>query len=100
MYDEKTKERPGQTIRAEVVKNKTYRPFQKATWDFLWTEEGSGKFDVIGGTVDELKTLGTLESAGAYIVWDGKKYYRKALVEKIEAEGLKGKLFDLLPEDE
>lgn len=88
-------------IGCETVKNKVHRPFLKTTWDFIFQKDGSGKLDVIGGTIDELKEIGAIETAGAYIVWtDGKKYHKATLVKKIEDEGLKEELFALLPEDE
>lgn len=94
----KMKDGAGKRVGCETVKNKVYRPFLKCEWDFVFQEDGSGKFDVVGGVLDELKEIGKLETAGAYIVWtDGKKYYRDPLARKIEEEGLQDELFDLLP---
>lgn len=87
----------GQTVNCEVFKNKVWRPFEKCEWDFMFQEDGTGRFDVAGGVLDELKTLNIIESAGAYLVWDGKKYYKSELLKKIEAEGLQDKLISLLP---
>jgi RecA/RadA recombinase len=90
----------GQTINCEVFKNKVWRPFEKCEWDFMFQADGTGRFDVISGVIDELKALSILASAGAYITWlDGKKYYRSELVKKIEAEGLQDELIALLPND-
>ena len=94
----KEKRRLGQRIGAETIKNKCYRPFIKTEWDFLITEDGRGKFDAIGSTIDYLTSKGLLETSGAWIKWtDGKKYVRSQLVEHIEEGGLKDELFSLLP---
>lgn len=87
----------GQTVRCEVVKNKTWRPWEKCSWDFMFMPDGSGRFDVIGGVIDELKTLGILETSGAYISWEGKKYYKSQLISHIEETGDIDKLIGMLP---
>ncbi len=87
----------GQRIGAECVKNKVARPFQKAEWDFRFRTDGSGYFDVTGSLIDHLVDIGKLEKAGNYIVWKGGKFYKRPLVEKIEAEGAQGELVALLP---
>lgn len=94
---EKTTE--GQRITAKTIKNKVYRPFQTVEWDFLFTEDGSGKFDIIGGTLDLLAKLGSIEVAGSYMVWGGKKYYRSQLIPLIDENGELEKLLEMLPED-
>lgn len=88
----------GQTTSCEVFKNKVWRPFEKCTWDFMYMDDGTGRFDVTGGVVDELKTLGLLDTAGAYIVWEGKKYYKSQLVPFLDANPAElAKLHALLP---
>lgn len=87
----------GQTVTARCTKNKVSAPFKEAEWDFKFLEDGSGYFDVIGGTIDHLKGLGALEVAGAYIVWDGKKYHKATLIDKIINDGLEDQLMALLP---
>lgn len=77
------KEVTGQTIRLETVKNKTHRPFQKTEFKFKFNEDGTGYIDVIDSMVGHLMSEGKLEMSGAYIVWDGKKVYRKSLVEAL-----------------
>lgn len=94
---EKTTE--GQRITAKTIKNKVYRPHLAVEWDFLFTAEGKGKFDIVGGTIDALVSEGIIEQAGNYLVWDGKKYYRSALIPLIEANGEVERLLDMLPED-
>jgi recombination protein RecA len=74
------KEVTGQTIRFETVKNKTHRPFQKTEFKFKFNEDGTGYIDKVETMVDHLRELGKLETAGAYIVWEGKKLYKSALL--------------------
>ena len=88
----------GQRIGCEVIKNKISRPFEKVEWDFLWQADGSGKFDVIGGCIEELVKLGKIERAGAWTTWDGKKFNsRRLLEEHIVAAGQLPKLLSLFP---
>lgn len=88
-------ERVGHTIVATTVKNKVSAPFLTAQWNFMYQEDGSGKFDVARGMVDHAADIGALETTGNYVVWKGKKYYRKALGELVEAEDLVGELVEL-----
>lgn len=82
--DKVTKETTGQKITAETFKNKTYPPFKKASWQFKF-KDNVGYIDVIDSMVGHLLDLELLETSGAYIVWDGKKVYRKALVEALNS---------------
>ena len=70
----------GAEITARCVKNKVYRPYMKAKWRFMFQEDGSGKFDSIGSLVDLLADRGVITKAGAYLVWDGKKYSPRPLL--------------------
>lgn len=98
IVDEKTKEKKGQAIGAEIIKNKVRAPFKKASWEFQFQEDGTGKFDIVGGCIDELKELGILKTSGAYIEWiDGKKYYKSQLVPHIEQNGQQAELMALFP---
>lgn len=92
----------GQDVSCSVIKNKVSRPFQKCQWQFMFNEDGTGSFDSIGGTIDELCKLDILKKSGAFIEWDGKKYNRNPLIKLIsEEQALKDKLFSLLkPFDE
>lgn len=91
----------GQDVSCNVIKNKVSRPFQKCQWQFMFNEDGTGAFDTVGGTLDELCKLKILKKDGAYIEWDGKKYYRGPLVKIIREEtALREKLFALLPRHE
>ena len=76
-----SKSRIGQTITAECIKTKLTAPFQKCEWDFLFREDGSGEFDIIGGLIDEAKNIGVLTAKGAYISYKGKSYHRGPLKE-------------------
>jgi protein RecA len=88
----------GQEITAKCIKNKVSRPFQSAKWEFRFREDGTGYFDVTGSTVAYLIDRGILASSGARVTWtDGKSYFRKQLIAKIDDEGLKAELMALLP---
>lgn len=97
----KDKQTIGQQIGAECIKNKVVRPFQKAKWNFMFREDGSGFFDVIGSTIEYATDEGLLKTSGPRVEWiDGKSYFRSQLVKKIEDEGLQDELFDLLRKHE
>lgn len=87
----------GQTIDAEVVKNKVHRPFEKCSWDFVFTESGEGKFDPVGSVLDYLIKEGVIERKGARVQWDGKSLYRDDVVARIEESGDREQLYRLLP---
>lgn len=79
----------GQTINANVKKNKVNPPFKRASWNFMFLADGTGYFDVIGSMVELLADNGTLKRDGNGFIWtDGKKYMKPALTEKIKSEGL------------
>jgi len=91
------KEMVGQEVTAKCIKNKVYRPFQKAEWDFRFREDGTGYFDVVGGTLTYLTKAGKLAASGPRVTWtDGKSYFKKQLISKIEEEGLHDELTALL----
>ena len=94
----KTKEFVGQEIGCKVIKNKVAKPFQEATWRFMFDEDGRGYFDVVGSLIDYLTMSGKLNTAGAWIEWtDGKKHHKKPLIDMINAEGKLPELEALLP---
>lgn len=96
--DGKEKRMIGQEITAKCIKNKVNRPFDQASWRFMFREDGSGFFDVTSSLIDHLVDIGVIKSSGARVTWtDGKSYYRKALADKITAEGLEAELKELLP---
>lgn len=87
----------GQTVTAEVVKNKVHRPFEKAKWDMLFTEDGQMRFDQVGSVIDLLLDKEILVKKGHRIEWDGKSLYRDDIAERIEASGDRLQLYKLLP---
>jgi recombination protein RecA len=92
------KEMVGQKITAKCIKNKVSRPFQNAQWEFRFREDGTGYFDTIGSTLTYIIDKGLLASSGPRVTWtDGKSYFKKSLVAKIEDEGLESELMALLP---
>ena len=94
------KELTGQVITCKVVKSKLTRPFQETEMRFMFKEDGSGYFDNTGSLLDYLVDKKIIVSGGSRVTWtDGKSYYRKALIEKIESEGLEKELIALVPID-
>lgn len=90
----------GQRVTCETWKNKVSRPFQKVTWDFLFKDDGSGSFERVSGTLDEVIKVGALVQSGPRVTWtDGKSYFKSVLAKKIEEEGLWDELVTLLPSD-
>lgn len=79
----------GEVVRANVVKNKVYRPFRRAEWtsDFTFGIE----LDV--SHVNALVSMGKLEEKSGYIAFDGKKYRVKQLAQKMKDEpGVRAKI--------
>jgi RecA/RadA recombinase len=103
LYDKIAKVKYGQEIRAEVYKNKVWKPFGKTGWNFLFDDgsgTGRGKFDIINSVIDELIDIGKIERSGAWITWDGKKWNsRDALEKHIVANDQYPMLIALFPAD-
>lgn len=77
----------GQDISAKIVKTKHTKPFQETTMRMMFDDKGVAYFDRHYNLVEFLKAAGVLKVSGSYIEWtDGKKYYLKALVEKLKEE--------------
>ena len=88
-----SKEFTGQLITIEAKKTKLTRPFRKVQVRLMFDEKGMAYFDITGSLLDYAVENDVLPTAGAWIVWsDGKKYQRKALIDKINSEGLQGEL--------
>jgi len=87
----------GQQITADIVKNKVYRPFLKTRWDFLFNEDGTGSFDVVGGMIDHLVEIGVLTQSGPRITYNGKSYFKSQLVAHVKENDLLPELIALLP---
>ena len=97
MIKDKDKNVVGQIVNANVRKNKVSAPFKRASWNFMFRDDGTGYFDVDGSLVELLADSGVLKRDGNGYIWtDGKKYMKPALKEKIETEGLRGTLLALL----
>ena len=79
--DKTTKEVTGQKVTAETVKNKTHRPFQKASWMFKFKPDGTGYIDVMESMVDHIgsKVLTDIGvQGGAWFTWEGKRLQGQA----------------------
>lgn len=95
--DDGEKEFVGQEITIKTTKNKLTKPFQNTSLRLSFDEIGMAVFDFESSLLDKLTERGKLKQSGARVEWtDGKSYYKKALLEKIKAEGLKPELEALL----
>ena len=81
LYD-KDKNVTGQRITATCTKSKLTTPFKSCEWDFLFV--GMGKFDMVGGLIEEAVKINAIERNGAYTIWDGKSYHKAKLSTFIE----------------
>jgi protein RecA len=87
------KEFIGQAIGVECVKSKFTKPFQKTKLRMSFNDADIAYFDHTTTLVERCIDNGKLEYKKPRVTWiDGKQYFRKALVEKIEAEGLQAEL--------
>ncbi|SFJ49799.1 protein RecA [Sphingomonas sp. NFR04] len=79
--DKKTKEVIAQKIKAESIKNKTYQPFQKTSWEFKWRKDGTGYIDVMDSMIDHIGAEHLTElgiQGGAWFTWQSKRIQGKA----------------------
>lgn len=87
----------GQNINIKCTKSKLTRPFQECSLDMVYDDLGVARFDAVGSTLGYLVDIGVLKSAGPRVVWtDGKSYWRKDLIEKVNEEGGLSVLLPLL----
>lgn len=87
------KEFTGQLIGIECVKSKFTKPFQSTSMRMGFDESGAAIFDVTTSLVDYCIENGKLPYSKPRVTWtDGKQYFKKALVEKINSEGLEAEL--------
>jgi recombination protein RecA len=78
----------GQQVIARCIKNKGARPFMTAKWQFLFGDDGVGRFDVAGSLLDFAITKKLIEQSGSRVAWtDGKTYFKSVLAKKLEEEG-------------
>lgn len=95
--DNKTKEVTGQKVKANVKKNKVHRPFERAEWEFVFRDDGTGFFDPVGAVIDKLVEVDVLKRGGAFIEWGGKKLHRGDIINRINESGDRAQLYRLLP---
>jgi protein RecA len=86
----------GREITLKTLKSKTTRPFQETKLRLTYDEDGKAHLDFTRGMIDTLSGLGKIEKSGAWLVWDGKKYYADGLAKKLEDEGRVGELVAML----
>lgn len=85
------KEFVGQNITVQTVKNKLTRPFQECNLRLMYDEIGCATFDHVAAILDLLISKGWIEYSKPRVTWtDGKKYFVKDLVKKLneESDGL------------
>lgn len=82
------KEFAGQKITIKTVKNKLTKPFQECEMRMMFDDAGVARFDVVGSLIDYAIEHKLIPSSGPRVTWtDGKSYFKKALAEKIVADG-------------
>lgn len=82
------KEMVGQEITLKVVKTKFRRPFATCDIRLMFNPEtGTPYFDKVGSAIEFLDERKLFPRDGNYYLWDGKKLYKKALIETIIKEG-------------
>jgi protein RecA len=92
------KEFVGQMVSIQCVKSKLTKPFSETSLRMSFDELGAASFDTTTSLIDYLVDKKLIPSGGARVTWtDGKSYYKKALAEKVEKEGLQAELTALLP---
>jgi len=81
------KEFVGQNISVQCVKTKFTRPFQECNLRMMYNELDVAYFDHVASTLDLLIKRGWVEYNKPRVTWtDGKKYFVKDLVAKLNAE--------------
>ena len=99
----------GTEVTGSFIKNKVSAPFKKATWRFMFQQDGTGRFDAERSLVEFLNDNGCFPDKdpttgkglrNGFVLWEGKQLGREALARQIELEGAAGfeKLKALLPE--
>ena len=89
----------GMEVTGKFMKNKVARPFQEASWRFMFQPDGTGRFDAERSLIDFLEEVGGLtKGKPGSVVWEGKQIHKDTLARQIEAEvGGFAKLKALLP---
>jgi recombination protein RecA len=92
------KEFVGQNVSIQCTKSKLTRPFKSCEIRLSFDEDGVARFSPTYSLIEHLVAAKVLAAAGQRVVWtDGKQYYKKALAEKIDSEGIYSELVALLP---
>lgn len=93
----KEKEMVGQDITINCIKSKLTAPFKKCTLRLSFDEDtGMASFNTCLSLVEYLIDKGTIEKEGTRYVWEGGKFFKDQLAEKITASGDYEKLVDLI----
>lgn len=90
----------GQEVTGVFKKNKIARPMLRATWRFMFQDDGTGRFDAERSLIDFLEEQKILKTGRpGFVVWEGTQIGKEALARQIEAEGETGfaKLKALMP---
>lgn len=81
------KEMVGQNISIQSVKSKLTKPFQDTDMRMVFDEAGVARFDRIASMLEHLIKRGLVPYSKPRVTWtDGKQYFVKALVEKLNKE--------------
>lgn len=76
----------GNDISAELVKNKTNRPFEKAKWRIVFDDQGGASVDRVATLLDYAIRTGKVKKEDKYVHWDGKKKFETVLREEIRLD--------------
>lgn len=89
----------GQEVNGAMIKNKVTRPFQKATWRFMFQDDGTGRFDVERSTVEFLAKIEALKpgTKNGFVIFDGKQIGKESLARDIQKRNAMKELIALLP---
>lgn len=83
------KEFVGQNVNIKCTKSKMTAPFKSCSLRLSFDEYGMASFDFALSLIEWGVEQGLLASSGPRVTWtDGKQYFKKALAEKINSEGL------------
>lgn len=82
-------------IGIESKKNKLNRPFLHTEIRLAYDDDGLAYFDFTGGYIDALCARGKLEEKAGRVTFEGKTYWKAALVKKINEENRQADLVKL-----
>jgi protein RecA len=100
LQEKDAKREEGHGVKAVVEKNKVWRPFGEARWDFRHEVDGRSTMDVTTGVVDALIELGKIELSGSWVTFDGKKAQKAVFIRELrEDPALLAKVLAAFPND-